>query len=334
MACFDDIAAKLSCICAALQSIANGQPQTGTGNSGIFPAPPSSFVDDGSNYPPGYSTHTEYLDMKCRLARWIIDNVSGDIARITQFQLAGVLATDILALVIATFLSPIPLDELLGISLLIILIYTTLEIGESVTTQAVDYLSNMDICILYNAADVSSAISDWIADIDAQTFSVGDTETKQLLTYFVTNDLLNTLFDDNPQMNLPAADCSSCGGPGGEFQIIEGWGTLTHDGDSYSGDSEQDGSVHRLNFGVVGVEGLEIANWSSDETFGTYFNQITCSDDVSQWLPTHSTPTQPFSQTNLTGKCVKTLRLASAAAFSVSFTVIDCTFTSNCTQSG
>jgi len=126
-------------------------------------------------------------------------------------------------------------------------------------------------------------------------------------------------------VNLPPPinpiDCSGC--TCAHFEI-DGWGTLEQDGNSYTGQSQLDGSIHRLNFVAVGVIGLEIANWSSNEQFGTYFNQFTDEEMVNTWLPVHETPELPFDQSHLTGRCCHELALASHAAFEVSFTTIAC----------
>lgn len=211
MGCFEQINATLQCICQALQA---GIKVGGANGAGNFAATPEDFIDDGSSFPDGFASRTEYDVAKCNLSQLVINNLVNSFDAMKAID-ASATSAEALAIVLSlVLLVATPFSVIIALASAILALAA---IGLSVYVTACEELASrvgaIDICELYEAQTVGEAISnvqDWIA---------GGTYSQQSLTvtlgqYLITTNLINPLFaPKNDAINypeLPEGDCSGC----------------------------------------------------------------------------------------------------------------------------
>lgn len=210
--CLDDLSIAIANLTASI--FATGTCG-GSGGSGITAGPPSSFEDDGSNFPSGYADRADYTDEKCNLAQYILDRLDADFESLKVAGVSGQTSAAIAAILGIALLTPIPLDEMLvgvaagilGLVNISLLAYTT------AVTQLQTRLNAMSICEIYDAQDVDEAVTnveDWIN---------GGSYSQQVLTVLlgqslVGTDAFNVLFEAKSDAinydELPTGDCGGC----------------------------------------------------------------------------------------------------------------------------
>jgi len=215
--CLEDLATALNQIALSLQASAGGCGCQGSGGAGTFEAPASTFVDDGENFPAGYSDRQEYEAAKCDLTKYILDRLSQDMERLGTVNAAGQSAATLSQIILFTvLLTPIPFDDLLVIvSIVLELFAIAASAVATAANELSDFFANLDICLLYGADDAEGAKQAILEAIDAFGGFTYATLTKSLASNLISFDGLNLLFDPAPPLeNLPAGDCSSCACPG------------------------------------------------------------------------------------------------------------------------
>lgn len=213
MSCLDDLNQTLENLVQVTLS-AGGCGCGGSGGAGGTDAEASTFEDDGTNFPDGYSDRPAYDVAKCNLAQYVINNILSDFDKLktidpTTLTIAG-------SIVILVALLTLPLS-FVALSILAASLLAFATLGGAALVTAINELqariAAMDICELYEANNVGEAISNveaWIA---------GGTYTNPSLTIplgqaLIGTDTLNPLFNPpDPWLlpeGLPTGDCSGC----------------------------------------------------------------------------------------------------------------------------
>lgn len=220
MTCLSELAEAISSLGTSIRSgggcVVAGQ--TGTVGAGGVSQEPSAFIDDGiSTFPTGYPDRPEYEDYKCGMAedaraKWESDISNAKILNLVGLTLSGVLF-QLGAVGAVAFATPIPFDDLIVLAGAMLAIVALLVDLATALQQAQDYVNAFDLCIWYDASDVTEAIDDTHSDIDAQTFPITDTQVKDILKAFISTDMLNPLFEEKPEGAdySGVGDCSGCG---------------------------------------------------------------------------------------------------------------------------
>lgn len=218
MGCLEDlntslelIASRLECVCNA---VLGGSAARGSGGSGTFAAPEASFVDNGTDFPDGYTDRAEYDTSKCDLSQFVIDRFLGDLAKLRQINVAGQAAQTLSTILVVTLVTPIPFDDILA---LLSPILALAALGINVFVTALDELTTrmeaMSICELYEAQDVGQAVENVDAWIEGGTYTQ-QSLTELVGTYLFGTDAANVLFEPKSDAinydELPEGDCSSC----------------------------------------------------------------------------------------------------------------------------
>lgn len=332
MGCFEDLASKLDCICLALQNLSLATPTSGSAGAGTFEAVPSPFVDDGLTPPDGYEDYAEYEQWKCDLAQYVINKMIVDVTQATIWDIALLTLSELVIPIALTFLTPIPFDEILAMAGALIAVVVTVGSATAVLEQCVDYLENIDLCLLFSAADVSEAIENVEADIDSQSFAVQDGNTKTILKALFNNNSLNILFEEKPPlMDLPTGDCSGCGPTGDFFWHLftppgqsGSWGTLERTGQHYSCASQFGNGFHRLNLYCEQYPSGS-GRCSTMTNFALSGITYAPTPDSVIWPcggSGYSTLPEPFDETDI--GCANQLIIASPTAFTLEFDAVYC----------
>jgi hypothetical protein len=216
MTCLADLQEGLQAIADAIADKPNPCCGDGTRGASYTSAPAETYQDDQPTPPSGYADIPEYHEWKCGLARQFLDTWQQDINLMSFWSIAGltveaILNTAGIALLI-TIATPIPLDEVIVLSLALIGVVVAIGSLTSVMGQASDYIALLNECILYNEVNVEDAIDALTTDINAQTFPIQDAATKTILLSFVSTDSLNPLFADKSAVleGIESGDCSGC----------------------------------------------------------------------------------------------------------------------------
>jgi len=227
MSCFDEIAAKLDCICVALQNLPNslnGGVPFGSGGAGSIEAEPSEFVDNGTAFPAGYDDVEEYRENKCNLIEYIIEKITVSLESIGFLNLAGLTASGVVfGLGLASLIvAPVAFPVLVALAGTMVVIWAAQGTLQTAMNNVIDYFNALDRCILFASRTAQDAIDDVYADIDSSSLS--DLE-KQIAKNFITPDSVNILFSDKPPLDgLPVGDCSGCTTCESGFSIAIGSG--------------------------------------------------------------------------------------------------------------
>src|SRR4029450_11981581 len=225
MTCSDEIANAL------LQIAANMSTNTGcggcipglnggTGGSGTTPQPPSTTTTDETARegppPPGFETWEEYDEFACNAAKYIIDQIIADLARLTLVTVATEIAWELAPILATVLLTPAPEVDLLIIAgIMIEAFLTALEL--SLVISHVEEFEDDYICSLLSGTDVDSSISafddkvDELVDDDTGRFPdpISAYTAKRLIQSFATIDSINRLYTAS-DISYPDYDCN-CG---------------------------------------------------------------------------------------------------------------------------
>jgi hypothetical protein len=261
------------------QGCCGGAPGTsGINGAGGSSVAGSTFVDDGIEFPGGYSDVADYHTGKCNLAQFLLDRWVTDLTNLSYLNLAGLTLASLIAgagfTLTTVLLTPIPFDDLVVLGGILIAVFLSLGALQAFINQGVNYFSNLDICLLFDAETADALINDVYADIDAQTFAISDAQMKDVLKSFVTTDVINILFQDKPNLeDLPTGDCSGCGDQC-EWQIAIGTGTIVTDGTEFTITSEEDAQGDQ-EIGIVKTvsccpdnDTLTLVSWTSNPNQG------------------------------------------------------------------
>jgi hypothetical protein len=224
MACFDELAASIEYLAdklAARECCGGGIVQvTGSGTGGSAPTDPDATTeeDDGSTPPTGFDTYSEYLEYKCAVATWILDFWAKDVSNAALVNwVAGLTLPEIIALLVATLLTPIPGDEVVVLAGAIVYLVTQGIIDPVLSMIGAELAAQEDdlLCALYEAADVNEA-RDNVRTVLEDAFSASYSAVYAaggalLIGSWLRNDNLNRLFDQDESFDYPAGDCSGCG---------------------------------------------------------------------------------------------------------------------------
>lgn len=184
---------------------------TGSYGAGTIAPPASSFVDDYSTtYPAGFDDRAEYDVAKCSAANAIIAGIREDCVWLKTADLVTLTAT----FLVATFLTPIPLDDILVfVGFLVSIFLQALLVA---TAQAVIDLIDAEpealVCLLVDSATASDALANLTAFFDDELTSIAAT----MANYFVTTEAINSLFSKSTTMQesgrTMSVDCAvDCG---------------------------------------------------------------------------------------------------------------------------
>lgn len=239
---------------------------SGGGGAGMVESPPELAPPPGS-VPDGYTDTDQWLQRRCGIVEQVIyPNWQRDLEQISNLDLSGLTIGLVSSAILIVVLTPIPFDDIL---LLAAIIVGFLLIGiahSSVMNPAIDYVANLDPCILASASSPQVAVQALLNDIDAQEFDVLiDSYTKGVLRSFVTNDLVNVLFAPNPPLSasVTSANCDACASDCvAEFQFIadeEGWEAAIIEGtpSAYH-------TTERLHVDLVSAGTPQILHWRLD----------------------------------------------------------------------
>lgn len=201
----------------------------GAGGAGAAAQEPTETTGDTGEEctpPPGFEDCEEYRDYKCRVATFVVDQMFDDWQRVSMIfnPVAGSIA-DLVPLLLAAILTPIPGDEIFILASVIlgaaaINIWTT--VLEAIIAAGVEREADL-VCALYSASTVEGAVSAF----NQVMFEELDASTTQPVTYIATQvsskwsnfSAFNKLFDREAGMTYPEATCE-CADPCSDFVIL------------------------------------------------------------------------------------------------------------------
>lgn len=267
MGCLEDLANAINELSVSItNTIANSGNCgcTGSGSSGIFEEPASTFEDTGGNFPDGYDDRDVYLSAKCKLANYILDRWISDLTQLRSVNAAGMTSAIMATLLGALLLTPIAFALIIGlVGALLALVAISIDAFVDALDELIAWLEGVDVCLLYSAVSASEAHQNMLDELDAQTFT-NDALTKEVFTYFINFDVLNILFDAAPEaINLEALEatrpCDGCDAPACGCSLDESTGVFigTETGRSFSaptlsiqGNSAPSGGAHQIQIGL------------------------------------------------------------------------------------
>jgi len=177
----------------------------GSGGAGATEGPASEFEDDGETPPEEFETYSEWQAWKCGVAKLIYDEMTNDLDYVK-----GIAVSEISAIVLsAVLLTPIPFDDI-AVLVGVIIAWGVEEIVDDLIDEVLTELGADEetiVCALYNSLSVPGAES-WLNDW--ANSSLTDL-AGFLLSFFVSNDSLNRLFEFS-NLVLPSYDCATCVG--------------------------------------------------------------------------------------------------------------------------
>jgi hypothetical protein len=221
-----EIANALNNIAVALQAqqqCCDGPASTGTGGSGGQETTPSDGVDNGS-VPPSttsFPTYNEYLTYKCNVANAIVDDADATtnaMAAIAWGSLFGLPIAEIVVILAATWVTPVPGDEIIAMMAFLALWGGAFQPVFDNIEQAIDNHRQSLVCALYVASDPANAKEDYLdalydaIDVESTPGSLLNTVSKGVAKIFVTFDNVNKLFTEDTSRTYPTGsiDCSTC----------------------------------------------------------------------------------------------------------------------------
>lgn len=255
MGCFESLVEELRAIrdVISVGMLANTCGCSGSFGADITPADPSTYTDNGANYPEPYSDRAAYLDAKCKIAELIRQRMISTLVLVRQLQPAGIAVAILAGILTAIIAFPVAYVATIAFAAAI-LDLTAISIGTFVLAieEAIAYWEDtFDVCLIYDASSTTDAIDRIKDDIDAQAFTV-DVLTKNAMKLLVTTDVLNWAFGPlpttiNPEA-LPVGDCSACTGPSDC-----GYNIVTGSGADYPG-GVMDSAIDGSGFGTIQLE--------------------------------------------------------------------------------
>lgn len=215
---------------------------SGSGGAGIYEDDASTFVDDGGNFPDGYSDRSDYLASKCRLANLVIQRMRNDLVNLRQINAASYTSATLGVLLTGLLLVPIPFAQIIGlVGLLLDLVAISISAFVDALDELITWLDGLDICLLYSAVSAEEARNNVLSDLDSQTFT-NDALTKGVGSYFLSFNSINLLFDAYPEGinidELPLdSPCDGCDAPACGCSLDESTGVFigTEESRSYDG---------------------------------------------------------------------------------------------------
>ena len=105
MGCFEDLVLSINCLCEAIY---NTSCSGGSGGSGLYPQVASEFVDNGVDFPSGYTDRAAYDTGKCDLAQWLIDNWALQFNKLQEINVAAAGAGALAGILQVVVFLPIP----------------------------------------------------------------------------------------------------------------------------------------------------------------------------------------------------------------------------------
>lgn len=221
-----EIAASLALIANALRSqgttsgsSSNRCCDTGSAGQGAT-APPYNPTEQGNpitdDPPPGFEEWGEYNANKCAIATDIVSTLIGDVARMSFINMVGKTVIGLVPILVATFLTPVPGDEILVITAYLLAV---VSFGGAFLDAVAEVLSDCEqdlICALYSGSNSASAetlletaFNDcW--DSSAYAANLYSYSAKGLIASMIGSASTNRLFDLETDRTLPAGDCSAC----------------------------------------------------------------------------------------------------------------------------
>lgn len=221
-----EIEQALQDIAAAISAQSDGGCGCGAGGAGgTSPAPDPTETDPptlpGGTPPGGYADWDEYIDRKCDIAAWIIDNLENDMIWLEGVSI-GAVTVGGLSLGLASVLSGGTLTAIvaLGVGVAGLAAGGIGEIKDAVTNNKA-----LLKCALFDAETAQGSIDNFESAmstaIDAE---IADTVARYVLKEFVNlwadTSQFNLMYAELDDLSPPVptgADCSSCYN---EFQLV------------------------------------------------------------------------------------------------------------------
>lgn len=200
-----DLTEALNSLSAAFQA---GCCDGGSYGAGKDEPPPSANEDDEEDWPPGFDTYEEYRTYKCDIANRLIEGLRVDMVWLA----GGTIVTLAATILVATLLTPIPFDEILGVvgfALALLAQGILGATGAAVATEIEDNRQEL-VCLLYDAADAASA------KIAVSEFMDGVLTTTQMALFASVWGFaaVNALYDKNVLLDTSPLDdpvsCDAC----------------------------------------------------------------------------------------------------------------------------
>lgn len=321
MACNDtELVSAFNDIALALRYLADrqfakpccggGAPGTvGEGSGGAGPSQPPFNPSTPGNPdvdppPDGFDSWEDFFTQKCAVAIDIVETLEDDLGEMALWLFGGLTIESLAALITITIATPIPFDDIIVISGLLLSVAATI-----VTTSSLDIINNHEEdfkCALYNGSNSQSsrllflsAFSSFVADSGTEPVTAFAMQT--LMGYMVGSSVTNRLYVKDLTRTWSGGDCSDCVPCCFEFQIgLQGWsavavgpnfehpvtGSVSHVGGSMrldlaqSGESEYAGARSPL-LDCDLAEGAALCVNVSDSSAGSFNNYISVViDDV------------------------------------------------------
>lgn len=225
-------AAEIACACAG----ANG----GGGAGQVADPPNPQDIDNETEPPPeGFDTWEDYKEFKCDVAGFIVDEMSGDVGRMSTLNLIGASLVAAVAGLSPILLTPTPVDDIIIIASIIL---AAIALGEVVllnTKSLLDDYRDEFKCAIFLGETVADSIQRFN---DAVTQFANDDYPGQPMEYYIgallsslaNADSFNRLIDPDPSQEYGSENCAACGvGCGtGEWVILKGT-VISGDATSY-----------------------------------------------------------------------------------------------------
>jgi len=155
-----DLEVALEAMTNAISSLCGCFGTSGGGGSFGAPdvdPPPEEFEDTGSNFPDGFDDRADYDLYKCQVANALIQGIYESANWLATASLASLTLTTLAA----TFLTPIPFDELAVLLGMCLALIAQAALG-STCVEITDFIDDFEeelICILFGATDATVALT-------------------------------------------------------------------------------------------------------------------------------------------------------------------------------
>lgn len=235
----------------ALQISTSGCGQSGSGGAGQTSQAPNTFEDNGTNFPPGYTSRSDFEGKKCKRANIIVSGWQHDIGFIKDLDLL----TLSIPIIVGALLTPIPFDDVAA--LVGLLAAWALEgLADGYLTEIQDFFNDNEeelVCRLYSHPSAEQTEQN-LTNYFASELSFPSAVFAQFWLDF-TN--INSLFEPNSLLNnLPDTinyDCGLCAPLSTNLIIYRSRGTIDEGpvapADTYRMTYTDEGGFHRIAFG-------------------------------------------------------------------------------------
>lgn len=221
MACNDpgvsEIASSLALIAAAMRengaNCCDGQGSGGAGANAV-PFTPPSGLDPSTDPPPaGYDSWVQFYTQKCATAHDIVENLERDLGTMAVIQWGSAGAEALTAALLIILVTPVPAAAAIALVFFLLTVAATVIVSTALSI-VVDNEEAL-VCELYNGGNSEASRDSFLSKFSdlADSLITDPVEAyacKVVLSYMVSSNVTNRMFEANSVILLPERDCQGC----------------------------------------------------------------------------------------------------------------------------